>query len=180
MTAYVAFLRAVNVGGRNRVPMAQLREALTEAGLEEVATVLQSGNIVFRSRKTEAAVARIVADTIDGAFGLQIGVTIRTGPELLAVARANPFLDGEPDRDPKTLHVAFLSSRPAGAAAAKLDRDRSPRDAFAVHGREVYLSYPDGSGRSRLTLDYLEKTLGVTGTTRNWRTVQRLAAMLEG
>jgi uncharacterized protein (DUF1697 family) len=180
VTAYVAFLRAVNVGGRNKVPMARLRDALTAAGLEEVATVLQSGNVVFRSRKSSAAVAKLVAGAIEGTFGLQIGVVVRSAAELAAVAATNPFLDEQSDRDAKTLYVAFLSARPTVAAAAKLDPDRSPPAAFAVHGREVYLSYPNGSGRSRLTLDYLEKTLGVTGTTRNWRTVQRLATLLEG
>ncbi len=178
MTAYVAFLRAVNVGGKNRVPMAGLREALTAAGLEEVATVLQSGNVVFRSRASAGAAAKIVAGTIEEAFGLQIGVVIRSAAELEAVAATNPFLDPEPDRDPKTLHVAFLAGRPTAVAVAKLDPDRSPPDAFAVVGREVYLSYPDGSGRSGLTLDYLEKALGVTGTARNWRTVQRLATLV--
>ena len=181
MTAYVAFLRAVNVGGKNKVPMAELRDALTDAGLEEVATVLQSGNVVFRSRKSSAAVAKVVAGAIEDAFGLKIGVVIRSAAELAALAAHNPFLDGgDDDRDPKTLHVAVLSARPTAAAVAKLDPDRSPPDAFAVHGREVYLSYPSGSGRTKLTLDYLEKTLGVTGTARNWRTVQRLSAMVEG
>ena len=180
MTAYVAFLRAVNVGGNNRVPMAPLREALTAAGLEEVVTVLQSGNAVFQSRKGETAAARIVADTIDDAFGLQIGVVIRSGTDLAAVAATNPFLDEEPGRDPQTLHVTFLAAKPSAAAAAKLDPARSPPDAFAVEGREIYLSYPSGSGRSRLTLDYIERTLAVTGTARNWRTVQRLAELLAG
>ena len=179
MTAYVAFLRAVNVGGNNKVPMAKLREALTDAGLEEVATVLQSGNVVFRSRKSSAAVAKVVAGAIEDAFGLKIGVVIRSAAELAALAAHNPFLDGDDDRDPKTLHVAVLSARPTAAVVAKLDPDRSPPDAFAVHGLEVYLSYPSGSGRTKLTLDYLEKTLGVTGTARNWRTVRRLAAMVE-
>ena len=104
---------------------------------------------------------------------------IRSAAELAAVAATNPFLDTEPDRDARTLHVAFLSKRPAAAAVAKLDPHRSPPDAFAVLGREVYLSYPDGSGRSRLTLDYLERALGVTGTARNWRTVRRLATLVE-
>lgn len=160
--------------------MARLRDALTAAGLKEVATVLQSGNVVFRSRKSADAVAKVVGTTIEETFGLQTGVVIRSAAELAAVAATNPFLEAEPDRDPKTLHVAFLSARPTAAAAATLDPDRSPPAAFAVHGREVYLSYPDGSGRSRLTLDYLEKTLGVTGTSRNWRTVRRLATLLEG
>ena len=179
MTAYVAFLRAVNVGGKNKVPMAGLREARTAAGLEEVATVLQSGNVVFRSRASAGAAAKLVAATIEETLGLQIGIVIRSAAELADVSATNPFLDAEPDRDPKTLHVAFLSGRPTAAAVAKLDPDRSPPDAFAVVGCEVYLSYPDGSGRSRLTLDYLEKALGVTGTARNWRTVQRLATLVE-
>ena len=180
MTAYVAFLRAVNVGGKNKVPMAGLRDALTAAGLDEVATVLQSGNVVFDSGASASAAAKLVAGTIEETFGLQIGVVIRSAAELTAVATTNPFLDAEPNRDPKWLHVAFLSARPTAAAVQKLDPDRSPPDAFAVHGREVYLSYPEGSGRSRLTLDYLEKALGVPGTARNWRTVQRLATLVEG
>ena len=180
MTAFVAFLRAVNVGGNNKVPMARLRDALGSAGLEEVTTVLQSGNVVFRSRKSSKAVAKTVEATIEETFGLQIGVVIRSAAELAAVAATNPFLSGEPDPDPKRLHVVFFSARPAAAAVAKLDPDRSPPDAFAVHACEAYLSYPGGSGRSRLTLDYLEKTLGVRGTARNWRTVQRLATLLEG
>jgi uncharacterized protein (DUF1697 family) len=159
--------------------MAKLRDALTDAGLEEVSTVLQSGNVVFRSRKSSTAVAKVVAGTIEEAFGLKIGVVIRSAAELAAIAAYNPFLVGGDDRDPKTLHVAVLSARPTAAAVAKLNPDRSPPDAFAVDGREVYLSYPDGSGRSKLTLDYLERTLGVTGTARNCRTVQRLATLLE-
>ena len=109
---------------------------------------------------------------------MRIAVVVRSGAELAAVAGRNPFLAAGADRDPATLHVAFLSERPAAAAMATLDPDRSPPDAFAVDGREVYLSYPNGSGRSRLTLDYLERRLGVEGTARNWRTVQRLAALL--
>ena len=96
--------------------------------------------------------------------------------ELAAIAGRNPFLATDKERDPATLHVAFLSEQPSAAAAAKLDPNRSPPDAFMLDGRELYLSYPNGSGRSRLTLDYLERCLGVQATARNWRTVQRLAA----
>ena len=98
----------------------------------------------------------------------------------MAVAGRNPFLRSGHEHDPATLHVAFLSKRPNAAAITTLDPDRSPPDAFAVDGREVYLSYPNGSGRSRLTLDYLERRLAVEGTARNWRTVQRLAALVGG
>lgn len=176
MTRYVAFLRAVNVGGRNRVPMAELAVALSDAGLERISTVLQSGNVLFDSSESEEAVAATIAGRISAAFGLQIGVVVRTSIELVAVSRSNPFLAAGAERDPTTLHVAFLAEQPRGAAiAALLGGTRPGSDAFAVDGREVYLSYPNGSGRSPLTLPYLERHLGTQGTARNWRTVLRLA-----
>ena len=178
MSARVALLRAVNVGGRNRIPMAELRAALEAAGLRDVSIVLQSGNVVFDASGGEAAAATEIRSAIAEAFGLDVGVTVRTAAEMRRIVGANPFLaDGEP-RDAVTLHVAFLDAQPAAATTAILDPDRSPPDAFEVRGREVYLSYPGGSGRSRLTLGYLEQTLGVQGTARNWRTVERLASML--
>jgi uncharacterized protein (DUF1697 family) len=180
MRPYVAFLRAVNVGGKNRLPMPELRTALTARGFEQVSTVLQSGNVLFHSTEPERVAAATVGDTIEKAFGLHIGVVVRAAVELIAIADRNPFLATGKELDPATLHVAFLSVRPAAAAVATLESDRSPPDAFVVDGREVYLSYPNGSGRTRLTLAYLERRLKAQGTARNWRTVQRLAALLEG
>jgi uncharacterized protein (DUF1697 family) len=180
LTACAALLRAVNVVGKNRIPMTDLRAALSARGLEHVSTVLQSGNLFFHSAGPEQAVAALIRETIEEAFGLRIGVIVRTAAQFAAVADSNPFLATGRKLDPTTLHVAFLSEQPTAAAVARLDPDRSPPDAFIVDGREVYLSYPDGSGRSRLTLDYLERLLGVEGTARNWRTVQRLAALLAG
>ena len=178
MTAYVALLRAVNLGGTNRVPMAELRTALSARGFEAVSTVLASGNVLFRSAEPERVIAEQVGETIEESFGVRVPVVVRSGGELASVVGRNPFLTTGADRDPAKLHVAFLSEQPAAAAAATLDPDRSPPDAFALDGRVVYLSYPNGAGRSRLTLDYLERRLGVAGTARNWRTVQRLAGLL--
>ncbi len=174
MTAYVALLRAVNVGGRNRLPMADLRAALSARGFGQVTTVLQSGNVLLHSAEPEQAVASTVAETIAESFGLQVGVVVRTAAELAAIAGRNPFLADDPGLDPTKLHVAFLAKPPAAASAAKLDPNRSLPDSFLLDGRELYLSYPNGSGRSRLTLDYVERCLGVQATARNWRTVQRL------
>ena len=178
MTVFVVLLRAVNLGGTNRIPMAELRAALGARGFEDVSTILASGNVLLRSTEPERVVAEEVGDTIEESFGVRVPVVVRSGGELASVVGRNPFLTTGVDRDPATLHVAFLSEQPAAAAAATLDPDRSPPDAFAVDGREVYLSYPNGAGRSRLTLDYLERLLGVGGTVRNWRTVQRLSALL--
>ena len=178
MTAYVALLRAVNVGGRNSLSMPKLREVLAGKGLDDVSTVLQSGNVLFTSSKSEASVTKLVRETIADEFGLEGAVVVRSAAELTAVAKQNPFVKRGEERDPKSLHVAFLEKAPAKAAVRKVDPDRSPPDAFDVRGREVYLSYPNGSGRTKLTLSYLERVLGVQGTARNWRTVQRLAELL--
>jgi len=178
VSARVALLRAVNVGGRNRVPMKELRAALEAAGLRDVSTVLQSGNAVFDASGSDAEVAAAIRSAIAEAFGLDVGVVVRTAAEMRRIAGANPFLEGGDTRDPATLHVAFLEAEPTVTAAAGLDPHRSPPDACVVRGREVYLSYPGGSGRSRLTLGYLEGTLGIQGTARNWRTVERLASIL--
>jgi uncharacterized protein (DUF1697 family) len=179
MTAYVALLRAVNVGGRNSLSMPKLRETLAGRGLDDVSTVLQSGNVLFTSPQREPAVTKLVRDTIAKEFGIEGAVVVRTAAEIAAVAAKNPFVERGEDRDPKSLHVAFLEKAPTKAAVGKLDPDRSPPDAFEVRGREVYLSYPKGSGRTKLNLSYLERVLKVEGTARNWRTVQRLAELLQ-
>jgi uncharacterized protein (DUF1697 family) len=157
--------------------MAALREMLRLAGLEDVTTVAQSGNVLCRCSASEHEVAATVAEAIEQAAGMRVGVVVRTAAELVAVAGRNPFLGAGCDVDPARLHVAFLTQRPAPSDEAALDPGRSRPDAFVVSGREVYLHYPSGSGRTRLTLDYLERQLGVTGTARNWRTVQRLASL---
>ena len=177
-TRYAALLRAVNVGGKNRVPMQELRMALDER-FDDVSTLLQSGNVLLGSPEPAGVVAALVAETIGETFGLRIPVVVRSAAEIAIVASRNPFLAVGPKRDPATLHVAFLSDCPSAAAVRTLDPDRSPPDACVVSGRDVYLDYPNGSARTRLTLGYLERSLGVCGTARNWRTVQRLAALLE-
>lgn len=171
MSTYVALLRGINVGGRNVVPMAELRAELEETlALEDVRTLIQSGNIVFRS-SSKARLAERIADAVDGAFGVRPGVVLRTPAELEAVAGASPFPD-----TPK-VHVVFLERAPTPKATASLDPERSPPDAFALVGRDLYLHLPNGAGRTKLTIDYLERTLGVRGTQRNWNTVLRLVAL---
>ena len=180
MTTYVALLRAVNVRGKNRVSMTELRAALGADGLESVSTVLQSGNVLLRSTEPEAAVATRVRNTIEKAFALRVGVIVRSASEVAAIASRNPFLAAAETVEPTTLHVAFLAEHPSDATVSTLDPARSPLDAFVVDGREVFLRYPNGSGRSQLTLGYIERTLGTQGTARNWRTVERLAPRAEG
>jgi uncharacterized protein (DUF1697 family) len=175
---FVALLRGINLAGRNRVPMRELRSSLESLGLEDVVTYIQSGNVVFRSRsggvqQLTGGIERRIVET----FGIEVVVLLRTPAELAKVAAGNPFLRG--GADPAKLHVVFLSGRPAKKDAARLDPERSPPDELRLEGREIYLHLPNGFGRSKLTVDYFERRLGVAATARNWRTVTKLVALTD-
>jgi len=175
---FVALLRGINLAGRNRVSMPELRSALESLGLEDVVTYIQSGNVVFRSRTGGAQkLAAAVEGAIAGRFGIDVVVILRTPAELAKVAAGNPFLRG--GADPSKLHVVFLSGGPGKKATAQLDPARSPPDELRLEGREIYLHTPNGFGRSKLTVDYFERRLGVDATVRNWRTVTKLVALTE-
>ena len=116
----MALLRGVNVGGKNTVPMPELRAAL-ETRFADVTTLLQSGNVLLTTRGTEYDVSKTVARTVEEAFGLVVPVVVRTADEIGDVASHNPFLKDGVKRDPKTLHVAFLSTRPTAAAIGAID-----------------------------------------------------------
>jgi uncharacterized protein (DUF1697 family) len=177
VSTHVALLRGINLGAKNRISMAELKSVLSAMGLEDVTTYLQSGNVVFRSsgatRRTAGAIERQIAK----AFGLDVAVLLRTSAMLHKIAHGNPFLANE--SNPVKLHVVFLTDKPAAKAKAKLDPERSPPDRFALRGREIYLHLPKGSARSKLTLDYFERQLGVRATARNWKTVTRLVELAE-
>jgi uncharacterized protein (DUF1697 family) len=173
MKTMVALLRGINVAGKNKVPMTELKSELTELGLEDVVTYVQSGNVVFRTpARSKDDIAAAVEKRITKAYGLSVAVVLRTPAELARIARNNPFLGRETDLS--KLHVVFLNRRPPAGAVAKLDPERSPPDEFRVHAREIYLHLPGGSARSKLTLDYFERRLGVAGTARNWKTLLKL------
>ena len=172
---YAVLLRGINVGGKNKLPMPALRTLLEDAGYDGVATYIQSGNVVLRSSLAESTLTRAVEKQIAEEFSLAIRVVVRTHAELERIAGANPFLAG--GGEATGMHVVFLDSAPKAAAIATLDPDRSPGDEFRVSGSEIFLRYPNGSGRSKLTLDYLERRLGVTGTARNWNTLLKLVEL---
>jgi uncharacterized protein (DUF1697 family) len=174
----VALLRGINVGGRNRLPMKELAGLFETVGCASVRTYIQSGNVVFDGGASEA---RAVVDRIPGLVeehhGFRVPVLVRTAAEIRVVIAGNPFL--RESVDPAHLHVGFLSDAPTKEAVGSLDPDRSDSDRFGVHGREVFLHVPGGMARTRLTTDYFDRRLGTTMTVRNWRTVNRLAEMME-
>jgi uncharacterized protein (DUF1697 family) len=193
---FVALLRAVNVSGQNRVPMAELRVALEGAGLRSVETYLQSGNVVFDAEGDDArAQAAAVRDAIASVFGHDVAVIALTAEELAAVAAGNPFLRAGGAEtgagnaaaagvaaagvDEKTLHVTFLERPEEEAVFDGLQLPAAPGEAavLAPGGSCIYLHLPHGYGRTKLTNAWFERALKVGATTRNWRTVLALVQM---
>lgn len=170
MRTFVVLIRGINVGGRGKVAMPALRSALEELEFEDVVTYIQSGNAVFRAKGKASEVSARVEKLLAEEFGVRAKVLVRTPAELVAVEAANPF----PRVDRSKLYVMFLSRVPTKAAIAELDPERSPSDEFAVLGKEVYLHFPGGAGRTKLTIDYFERNLGVAATNRNWNTLRKL------
>ena len=173
---FVALLRGINVGGKSLISMAELRALVTSLGFEDVATYIQSGNVVFRSPTAgEGAVVAKLEREIAGAFAVSPSVLVRTPAQLEAIAASNPYLSRKADLS--KLHVVFLDRPPAARTASELDPERSPPDEFTLQGREIFLHLPHGAGRSKLKLDYFERVLGVRATQRNWNTLLELLAL---
>jgi uncharacterized protein (DUF1697 family) len=174
---HLALLRGINVGGKNMLPMQDLIALFSQAGCRGVRTYIQSGNVLFGADPDlAAALPALIASRIAERFGYRVPVVLRTAAQLAEVVRANPFLEAGAAED--ALHVLFLADQPSETAIAELDPDRSPPDAFAVRGREVYLHLPNGMGRTRLTSAYFDAKLSTVGTARNWRTVTTLLGMM--
>jgi uncharacterized protein (DUF1697 family) len=168
MAVYVALLRAVNVGGRGVLSMKEFQALCVEIGLQNVRTYIQSGNVVFDSPHTEPVVRRTMERAIADKMGRSVGVLIRTAAELRAVLDANPFGDAEPSQ----VGVVFLPKPPRASALA--DLPIPGREDVRTIGREVFVHYPDGMGRSKLKLPF-----AADGTTRNLNTVTKLLAMAQ-
>jgi len=171
--AYVALLRGVNVGGKNRLPMKELAGLCEQAGLLRVRTYIQSGNVIFEATEAMARKASAaLCAAIEARFGFRSPVIVRSADELAEVIGGNPFLQaGAAEGE---LHVAFLQDAPDAAQVASLDPNRSPGDEFRVIGREVYLRCPKGVGQTKLTNAWLDSRLKTISTGRNWRTVRTL------
>jgi uncharacterized protein (DUF1697 family) len=180
MTRYVALLRGINVGGHRPVAMADLRRMLSHLGFTDGQSVLQSGNLVFRTDgATGAALERRLEAEAVRRLRLQTDFFVRTAREWRAVIAGNPFADAA-EHDPGHLVVQFLKRAPrAGAVEALREAIHGPEVVHAA-GRHLYIVYPAGIGRSRLTAALMDGKLGTRGTGRNWNTVLRLSAMLEG
>lgn len=169
---FIALLRGINVGGHVLLSMADLRRLLADLGHSQVSTYLQSGNALFTSPRTDRpALIREIEEAIAAHLGRPVAVLLRTPDELAAVVAGNPF--PEAVATPTRLHLAFLSSQPDPERLEAIDRARFAPDEFRPGNGVIYLHYPNGSGRSKLTGDVFAR-LGVDVTARNWNTVTAL------
>ena len=179
MTIHLALLRAINVGGHQPVAMADLRDLLARLGFADAQSLLQSGNLVFRSRsRTGAAVERLLEAEAEKRLDLRTDFFVRTAAEWRAIVARNPFR-GEAKDDPAHLVVMFLKHAPEVNRLEALQAAITGPEIVRAVGREAYIVYPAGIGRSRLTSTLVEKTLGTRGTGRNWNTILKLGALAE-
>jgi uncharacterized protein (DUF1697 family) len=166
MAVHIALLRAVNVGGTGKLPMAELKAICEGLGFRGVRTYIQSGNVVFASPLTQAAVKSRLEKALAARLGKPCAVLMRTAAELEATVAANPF----PEAEPNQLLVVFLDDTPPGDALKSCVIPG--RERLELRGRELFVHFPDGQGRSKLKVPFAKE-----GTGRNLNTVRKLLEM---
>ena len=171
---FIGLVRGVNVGGHNRVAMADLRALLQRLGFTDVRTLLQSGNVVFRgAARSTAALERLLETEMAKRMGLQPDWHVRTAAEWSGIVARNPFPDVA-RRDPARFVLMLLREAPSARAVKALQAAIAGPEQVRSHGNELYATFPAGQGTSKLTITVIEKALGTSATGRNWNTVLKL------
>lgn len=178
MTVHIALLRAVNLASNSSVAMADLRAVMARLGFE-AKTLLQSGNLVFDAGQQKGgALESLIEKELAAKLSLRTEIFIRTAKEWEALIAANPF-PKEAKADPGHLVLITLREKAKPADVKALQASIKGRETVAAAGRELYVTYPDGIGRSKLTMAAIEKALGTRGTGRNWNTVLKIGALAD-
>lgn len=176
---YIGLLRAINLGAYNKIAMADLRRLLVDLGFEDPKTLLLSGNVVFGAPAQPAAkLEKLLQDATAKHLGVTTDYFVRTAKEWSASVAANPF-PAEAKRDPGRMVMMCLKDAPPPAAVKALQAAIRGREVVKARGAQAYVVYPDGMGRSKLTIAVIERVLGTRGTARNWNTVTKLAVLAE-
>jgi uncharacterized protein (DUF1697 family) len=177
MQTYICLLRGINVGGKNRLPMKELRALLKDMDLQKVRTYIQSGNVVFQAEEGDASkISADIGAAIKDTFGFEPQALVLTGEEFEEALDANPFPEAE--SEPKSLHLYFLASSPADPDLAALEDVKKVNERFLLLDRVFYLHAPEGIGRSKLAAK-VEKTLGEPVTARNWRSSVKIRELAQ-
>ena len=179
MAVIVSMLRGVNVGGHHMLKMDALRALYESLGLREPQTYVQSGNVIFRTEERDLVrLTKRLENAIEQSFGFRPEIVIRTFSELKDVIAKNPFATRR-SIDPSKLLVTFLASNPGPEVRDQLLKIKSAPEELWIDGREIYIYFPNGMARSKLSWPVIEKTLKKSGTGRNWNTVKKLLEIAE-
>ncbi|GAC1344940.1 MAG: DUF1697 domain-containing protein [Ktedonobacteraceae bacterium] len=179
MTAFVSLFRGINVGGHHKISMKELKAVHESLGLRDVLPYIQSGNVVFTS--DDADVVRLqkeIENGFENTFGFHVEVIVRTSAELRAIIAKNPF-QGQPGKESKWVVVLFLAAHPDITAQEDLLKSYVGPEELFITGKEMYIHYPDGIGRSKLSHSFIEKKLKTVGTARNWNTILKLQELIQ-
>ncbi len=179
VTVIISLLRGVNVGGHNKIKMDALRTLYESLKLRDPQTHVQSGNVVFKTKNRDLVqLSKRIENAIERKFGFRPNVIVRTASELRSVLARNPFAKRR-DIDPSKLLVTFLASDPGEEARDKVRRMKTGPEELRIVGREVYVYFPNGMGRSKLPWAAIGRTLETSGTGRNWNSVTKLLEIAE-
>lgn len=169
-------LRGINVSGQKKINMGDLKKFYESLDFKNVTTYIQSGNVVFEcSDKNITAIKSAIEKKIKQLFDFDVAVFIRTKDELRKLIDNFPFSQKDIDKS----YVTFLSDIPDPSHKEELDKGKAPAEEFFISGREIYLFFPDGYGRCRLSNNFIEKKMKLSATTRNWKTVTKLFELAE-
>ena len=179
MSVWISMLRGVNVGSNNRIKMDALRSVYESLKLESPRTYVQSGNVIFRTKEKHAApLAKKIQSGIERRFGFRPDVILRTTDEFRTTLALSPFAKRR-ELEPSKILITFLAEAPGPEIHSKLDSLRKYPEEFHLKGREFYVYFPNGSGKSKLPWSQVERLLGVTGTARNLNSVTAMLGMAE-
>jgi uncharacterized protein (DUF1697 family) len=180
MAVMICMLRGVNLAGKRKIKMEALRALFESLGLGDVKTLLQSGNVVFRTERGDlVALTKKIESAIEQKFGFRSDVILRTSSELRDAIAKNPFAK-RAGIDASRLLVSFLVSEPEAEARGNVMRIKAEPEELRIDGREVYIYFPNGMARPKLSMALVERTLKTSWTGRNWNTVRKLLEMAEG
>jgi uncharacterized protein (DUF1697 family) len=179
MAVVISLLRGVNVGGHNKIKMEALRALYESLKLRDPQSYIQSGNVVFRTKERDLAkLTRRIENGIEQSFGFRPAVILRTSSELRDVIARNPFATRR-GIDPRKFLVTFLSNDPSTEARDRVLKIKTDPEELRIDGREVYIYFPNGMARPKLSWATIAKTLGTSGTGRNWDSVTKLLEIAE-
>ena len=174
METYISILRGINVSGHKLIKMEALKKMFEELKFQNVRTYIQSGNVIFESKKVDTkSLENKIEKQILKNFSFEVPVLVKEKDEIKKVLDQNPFLKNR-NEDITKLHFTFLSSEPDTANISKLSDIKFNNDEFVISGKSVYLFCPDGYGNTKLSNNFFESKLKVSATTRNWKTIIEL------